>query len=231
MITNLPSSHSLIDFLVRTSVIKFGSFKTKSGRTSPYFLNFGAISTGSELNELAEHYIAALHVSQGIKPNVVFGPTYKGIPLAIAITGRLPVLNGEEMHFSFNRKESKNHGEKGILVGRQLMASDRVIIVEDVVSAGTTLKEIVPLLRNFSGLSIEGMIITVDRQEKISEADTKTAVPTLSEKYNFPIISLLTISDIVHYLCKPNSSNFTLTVDQVTQIKGYLEQYGDGLSL
>lgn len=215
----------LIDFLISNQVLKFGEFMTKSGRKSPYFMNFGAISTGTQITFLSSCYANKIRASSLRYANVVFGPAYKGIPLSVAIASQLDSPE-QTTFFCFNRKEVKAHGEGGTLVGRQLQQGDKVVIVEDVVTAGTTVHEVVPLIRRIPGVEILGMVIAVDREEKIKDSDQSTACEVLEKEYNLPILSLLKISEILSYLSVPNNSSVVLSEKEIKAASLYLNQYG-----
>jgi orotate phosphoribosyltransferase len=221
----MSQNESLVEFLISSQVLKFGEFTTKSGRKSPYFLNFGAISTGTQIKLLGSHYADKITSSSVSQANVVFGPSYKGIPLSVAIASQLDSPN-RETFFCFNRKEAKAHGEGGTLVGRQLQPGDKVVIVEDVVTAGTTVHEVVPLIRQIPGVEILGMVIAVDREEKIKESDDSTACDVLGKQYNLPILSLLKIRDVLNYLSTPNKSGIVLGDKEMEAANLYLNQYG-----
>jgi orotate phosphoribosyltransferase len=221
----MSQTESLIEFLISSQVLKFGEFTTKSGRTSPYFLNFGAISTGTQIKFLGTSYAEKIELSFLSQANVVFGPSYKGIPLAVAIASHLDSPQ-RTTFFCFNRKEAKAHGEGGTLVGRQLQPGDKVVIVEDVVTAGTTVHEVVPLIRQIPGVEILGMVIAVDREEKITESDDSTACEVLGRQYDLPILSLLKIRDILKYLSAPNKSGVALSDQEIKAATLYLNQYG-----
>jgi orotate phosphoribosyltransferase len=223
----MNNSNTLIDFLVQSHVLKFGEFKTKSGRLSPYFMNFGAVCRGTDLRKLCSFYSERILINENLSPNVIFGPAYKGVPLAVTIAAQLDDRSvNHPIYFSFNRKEQKSHGEGGSIVGRNLKPGDRVVIVEDVVTAGTTLKEVVPFLRSYPDVLLEGLIICVDRQEKIDDKDTVSAVQRLEEELDIEIISLLKISDILEYLTYPNSSGLVLSSTELEKASAYLQRYG-----
>lgn len=221
----MSNNESLIEFLIRNQVLKFGEFTTKSGRKSPYFMNFGAISTGSQIKSLSSYYASRIASSSLRNANVVFGPAYKGIPLSVAIASLLDSPE-QTTFFCFNRKEVKAHGEGGTLVGRQLALGDKVVIVEDVITAGTTVHEVVPSIRQIPGVEILGMVIAVDREEKIKESDQSTACEVLEKQYNLPILSLLKISEVLSYLSVPNKTGLVLSKKEIEAANLYLNQYG-----
>ncbi|MEY4103888.1 MAG: Orotate phosphoribosyltransferase, partial [Planctomycetota bacterium] len=164
-----------VDFMLRVGVLTFGDFTTKSGRKTPYFVNTGRYRSGSQLVELGRAYADAIERSFPGGFDCLFGPAYKGIPLVVAISMAF-AERGREVEFCFNRKEAKDHGEGGVLVGRPLKDGDRVLIVEDVTTAGTSIRETVPLLRAAADIRLAGLVVSVDRQERASESSTHSAL-------------------------------------------------------
>lgn len=191
-------------------------------------MNFGAVCRGTDLQKLCSFYSERIGAQEDLCPNVIFGPAYKGVPLAVTIATQLDAGGNKDypIHFSFNRKERKSHGEGGNIVGRSLQPGDRVVIVEDVVTAGTTLKEVVPFIRSFSDVHLQGLIICVDRQEKIDAKDTVSAVQRLEDELEIKIISLLRITDILQYLALPNTSGVVLSSSELERATAYLQHYG-----
>ncbi len=188
------TSQALIELLIRQRVLKFGEFTLKSGRKSPYFFNLGELCTGAAMTQLAQAYVEKIQQS-GFTPQVLFGPAYKGIPLAVAVATAL-AERGQDIGFAFNRKERKDHGEGGEMVGAPL-AGRRVLLLDDVLTAGTALREAIAMVRQAGGL-IEGVIITMDRQER--GTGEHSAVSTLAEELQAPVLSLISLSDLVQYL-------------------------------
>ena len=155
-----------IEFMVDSNVLKFGDFTLKSGRRSPFFMNAGGYVTGSQLRRLGEYYARAIHDNYGLDFDVLFGPAYKGIPLAVATTMALSELYGREIRYCSNRKEVKDHGDTGILLGSSLKDGDRVVIIEDVTTSGKSIEETFPILRAQADVEIRGLIVSLNRMEK-----------------------------------------------------------------
>ncbi len=184
---------ALVALLVDAGVLRFGDFVLKSGRRSPYFFNLGALHGGAEIQQLAEGYAARIRAS-GLEFDVVFGPAYKGIPVAVA-TAEALARGGRDVAWAFNRKEVKDHGEGGAFVGGDV--SGRVLLVDDVLTAGTAVREAVGLIRQAGG-TLVGVVIAMDRQER--NADGTTAVAALAAELGVPVLSLLTLEDVIGYL-------------------------------
>ncbi|HYP68167.1 MAG TPA: orotate phosphoribosyltransferase [Thiobacillaceae bacterium] len=203
-----------LDFAIASNVLCFGEFKTKAGRLSPYFFNAGLFNDGAKLKKLGEFYAKAI-VESGIRFDVLFGPAYKGIPLAAAIAIALVSL-GHNVPFAYNRKEAKDHGEGGTVVGAGLRG--RVLIVDDVISAGTSVRQSVELIRA-QGAAFSGVVIALDRMEK--GAGEKSAVQEVQERYGVPVISVVTLDDLFDYL-----EHDARWVDRLAAVRRYREQYG-----
>lgn len=203
-----------LDFAIASNVLCFGEFKTKAGRLSPYFFNAGLFNDGAKLKKLGEFYAKAI-VESGIRFDVLFGPAYKGIPLAAAIAIALVSL-GHNVPFAYNRKEAKDHGEGGTVVGAGLKG--RVLIVDDVISAGTSVRQSVELIRA-QGAEFSGVVIALDRMEK--GAGEKSAVQEVQERYGVPVISVVNLDDLFDYL-----EQDARWVDRLAAVTRYREQYG-----
>jgi orotate phosphoribosyltransferase len=216
-----PYQTQFIDFILSCEVLSFGEFTLKSGRLAPYFFNLGKINKSSDLTRIGEFYAKHLLATFSESCNVVFGPAYKAIPLAVATSTALEKLSGAAIMFSFDRKEVKTRGEGGMLVGRQLSPGDRVIIVEDVVTAGTTLKNSIPLIRSFPGVNLLGVLLAIDRKEK--GAGTISALEELEQGLQTKIAPIISIHDVVHYLKEKKNSAF---LAHQSKIADYLETYG-----
>lgn len=182
-----------VKFAIASNVLCFGEFKTKAGRMSPYFFNAGLFNDGDKLKRLGEFYAKAI-IDSGIGFDVLFGPAYKGIPLAASIVVALAGM-GRNIPFAFNRKEAKDHGEGGTVVGAQLQG--RVLIVDDVISAGTSVRESVELIRH-SGAEPAGVVIALDRMERGS--GDKSAVQEVREQYDIPVVAVVTLDNLVEFL-------------------------------
>jgi orotate phosphoribosyltransferase len=224
----MDRNSQILEFLISNGVLRFGEFLTKSGRQSPYFMNFGSISRGNQIKYLAEQYAHTIINSKAKNANIVFGPSYKGIPIAVTTSTILDMEHDNKSNstspvsFCFNRKEVKNRGEGGVLVGKNLASGDKVVIVEDVITAGTTLKEVVPLIRSIPGVEILGVVIAIDREEKINEQDKVTARTRLEAEYEIPIIPIMKITDILNLL-KDSTHTDQVNINRAWQ---YLERYG-----
>ena len=154
-----------INFMVESEVLKFGEFTLKSGRKSPFFMNAGAYVTGTQLRRLGEYYAKAIHDNYGLDFDVLFGPAYKGIPLAVATSMAISELYGKEVRYCSNRKEVKDHGDTGILLGSKLKDGDRVVIIEDVTTSGKSMEETVPKVKGAANVEIVGLMVSLDRME------------------------------------------------------------------
>lgn len=190
----LPYQLAFIEFALSRNALRFGSFTLKSGRQSPYFFNTGVFDSGSALRRLGEAYAAAL-VASGLEFDMLFGPAYKGIPLGAAIAIALDRDHGRDVPFCFNRKEAKDHGEGGTTLGAPL--TGRVVIVDDVISAGTSVNESVALIRN-AGATPAGVLISLDRQER--GQGTLSAAQEVRERHGMPVYSIIALEHILEYL-------------------------------
>jgi orotate phosphoribosyltransferase len=213
-----------INFLVKSGALTFGDFVTKSGRKTPYFVNMGNFNLGSAVSRLGEFYAAHIVESGMSELNVVFGPAYKGIPLSITTAQSLYRNHDIDVPFSFNRKEAKEHGDAGMLVGGKLNSESRVVVVEDVITAGTTMREIVPLMSSFGVKSILGVVIAVDRCER--GQTEKSAVQEAEASLGLKIAPIVTVHDIIDHLSSDNNSGIIFTENMREKMLGYLKEYG-----
>ncbi|MBX7142979.1 MAG: orotate phosphoribosyltransferase [Oligoflexia bacterium] len=213
-----------IDFLVSSGALTFGDFVTKSGRKTPYFINTGNFNDGSKISQLGAYYAAHLVQNKLSDVDIVFGPAYKGIPLCVATTSALALNHNFCVGFSFDRKEVKDHGDGGKIVGKQIKDGARILIVEDVITAGTTLREVVPFLKSIAAVDIKGVVIAVDRCEK--GAGQLSAVQETQENLGLPVFPIVSIHHIVSYLASHNKSGLTLSSEMQQRIAQYLETYG-----
>lgn len=210
------TSEKFIEFLLEAGVLKLGSFTLKSGRTSPYFFNAGLINTGNQVSQLARAYASAI-ANSTLGYDVLFGPAYKGIPLVATTAMALSEFHQIDVPFSFNRKEKKDHGEGGLLVGAELRG--RVLILDDVITAGTAIREAIELIQAH-GAQPSGIVVALDRMEK-GQSET-SAIQELQQEFNIPVISIITLSDIIDYLAQsPHKYANVLTAMQT-----YRKQYG-----
>ena len=213
-----------IEFMVGAGVLTFGEFITKSGRRTPYFINTGLYSTGEQLARLGEFYAAAI-IDQWPGPiTTLFGPAYKGIPL-VAATSIALAAHGRDVGFCFNRKEVKDHGEGGALVGAPLGEGDRVLIVEDVTTAGTGVRETVPFLRSVAAVELAGLIVSVDRQERGTTA--RSALAELAFEFDMPTRAIVTLDEVVEHLHgREIDGQVILGDDMLAKIAAYRDEYG-----
>jgi len=207
-----------IKFLEDAGVLKFGDFTAKSGRKIPYFINAGDIKTGEQIQKLGEFYAKAYFEKLGQKKAVLYGPAYKGIPIAVSVAVAL-AGKGLDVPFFFNRKEEKDHGEGGVFVGYTPKAGEEIVIVEDVVTAGTAIRESMSILSGLDGTKVSAVFVMVDRKEK--GQTEKSAIAEVGEEYGFPVYSVVDVYDIIAYLEEDESNR-----ENVERIKKYLEING-----
>ena len=207
-----------IQFLENAGVLKFGDFTAKSGRKIPYFINAGMIKTGAEIAKLGEFYAKAYFDKLGSKKAVLYGPAYKGISIAVSAAVALS-KEGLDVPFFFNRKEAKDHGEGGIFVGYTPKAGEEVVIVEDVITAGTAIRESMAILGQLEGVKVAATFVMVDRKEK--GQGEKGAMQEIEEQFGFPVYSVVDVYDIIEYL-EEDPAN----AENVTRIKNYLAVNG-----
>ena len=207
-----------IKFLEDAGVLKFGDFTAKSGRKIPYFINAGEIKTGEQISRLGEFYARAYFDKVGNKRAVLYGPAYKGIPIAVSVAVAL-AKNGLDVPFFFNRKEEKDHGEGGVFVGYKPQPGEEIVIVEDVVTAGTAIRESMAILSSLEDVKVSATFVMVDRKEK-GKTD-KSAIAEVGEEYGFPVYSVVDVYDIIEYLEQDEKNK-----ENVDRIKAYLEING-----
>ncbi len=203
-----------IEFLQSAGVLKFGDFTAKSGRKIPYFINAGEIKTGDQISKLGEFYAKAYNDKIGDKKTVLYGPAYKGISIAVSAAVALS-KNGLDVPFFFNRKEAKDHGEGGVFVGYVPKAGEEIVIVEDVITAGTAIRESMAILSSLEGVKVAATFVMVDRKEK-GKTD-KSAMAEVGEEFGFPVYSVVDVYDIIEYLEEDESNK-----ENVERIKNYL---------
>jgi orotate phosphoribosyltransferase len=204
-----------IDLCVRLGVLRFGSFKLKSGRDSPYFFNAGLFNTGTAIGAVGRAYAAAVMAS-ALKFDMLFGPAYKGIPLATITAAALAEHGGRNLPFAFNRKEAKDHGEGGNIVGGPL--SGEVLIVDDVITAGTAIRESIDIIRA-AGARPAGVLLALDRQER-APLGRLSAVQEVRENYGIPVIAVVNLADLMHHVSLQGRK------DDLLRMQAYREQYG-----
>jgi orotate phosphoribosyltransferase len=219
-------TQEFIDFLVRCGALTFGDFTAKSGRPTPYFVNTGRIDTGAHVARLGEYYADAIMRRFGHDVDVVFGPAYKGIPLAVTTAIALHHDHGRDVGFCFDRKEAKDHGEGGNLVGHPLADGDRVVIVEDVTTAGTSIRATVPRLRQAADVDLRGLVVGVDRLERGSRHDL-SALEEIAGEFDLRTVSLATIEDVVDHLSHHEvEGRRVLDEEDLARIGAYRAEYG-----
>ncbi len=215
-----------IGFMVDSQVLKFGEFTLKSGRKSPFFMNAGAYVTGTQLRRLGEYYAKAIHDLYGLDFDVLFGPAYKGIPLSVATTMAISELYGKEIRYCSNRKEVKDHGDTGILLGSKLQDGDRVVIIEDVTTSGKSIEETFPILTSQAKVEIKGLMVSLNRMERGLDSE-RSALAEIQGKYGFAANAIVTMEEVVEFLYnKPYKGNIYIDDTLKDAIDAYYEQYG-----
>lgn len=207
-----------IEFLESAGVLKFGDFTAKSGRKIPYFINAGEIKTGEQIKTLGQFYAKAYFEKMGNKKTVLYGPAYKGIPIAVSVSVAL-ADKGLDVPFFFNRKEEKDHGEGGVFVGYKPQNGEEIVIVEDVITAGTAIRESMSILSKLEDTKVAATFVMVDRKEK--GQGEKSAMAEVREEYGFPVYSVVDVYDIIEYLEEDEKN-----AENVQRIKDYLAVNG-----
>ena len=208
-----------IDFMAECQVLKFGDFVTKSGRNTPFFINTGFYRDGAQLARLGGYYAKALVENFGTDIDVLFGPAYKGIPLSVATAIALSNEHGVRVRYCANRKEVKDHGDKGILLGSPLSDGDRVVIIEDVTTAGTSIRETLPILQAQANVKVLGLVVSVDRCER--GTGTKSALDEIQESFGIRTSAIVTMKEVTQYL-----TGTVIDEDMKAKIDAYYEKYG-----
>lgn len=214
-----------IEFMVDCGVLKFGEFTLKSGRKSPFFMNAGLYVTGCQLEKLGEYYAKAIHDNYGTDFDVLFGPAYKGIPLSVATTMAFHRLYGKEIRYCSNRKEVKDHGDTGILLGSPIKDGGRVVIIEDVTTSGKSIEETFPIIQAQGEVTILGLMVSLNRMEK--GKGEKSALSEIQEKYGFPANAIVSMEDVIECLYNKEYNGKVVIDDTIkAAIDTYYEQYG-----
>ena len=214
-----------IEFMVDCQVLRFGDFVTKSGRKTPFFVNTGFYRTGAQLRRLGTYYARALNDAFDLDFDVLFGPAYKGIPLSVAASIAVSELYGKDIRYCSNRKEIKDHGDKGILLGSPLSDGDRVVIIEDVTTAGTSIKETLPIIRAQGNVDPVGLVVSVDRMER--GQGSKSALSEIEEEYGLKTAAIVTMGEVVEHLYnKPYNGKIVIDDALKAAIDEYYRQYG-----
>ena len=215
-----------IEFMVESDVLKFGDFTLKSGRKSPFFMNAGAYVTGSQLMKLGEYYAKAIHENYGDDFDVLFGPAYKGIPLSVVTAIAYSELYGKEIRYCSNRKEAKDHGDAGILLGSKIKDGDKVVIIEDVTTSGKSIEETFPIIRAQGDVEIKGLMVSLNRMER-GLTSNASALDEIQSKYGFPANAIVSMADVVECLYNKECKGKVLIDDTLkSAIDAYYEEYG-----
>ncbi|MFA9378927.1 MAG: orotate phosphoribosyltransferase [Lachnotalea sp.] len=214
-----------IEFMVDCGVLKFGDFVTKSGRKTPFFVNTGFYRTGAQLRKLGGYYAQAIHDKFGVDFDVLFGPAYKGIPLTVATTMAISEKYDKDIKYCSNRKEVKDHGDTGILLGSPISDGDKVVIIEDVTTAGTSIQETLPIINAQGNVDTIGLVVSVDRMER--GQGEKSALAEIEEKYGLVTTAIVTMEEVVEHLYnKPYHGNIIIDDNLKNAIDAYYIQYG-----
>ncbi len=213
-----------IEFMIDCNVLKFGDFVTKSGRKTPFFVNTGFYRSGSQLARLGKYYAKAINEKFGLDFDILFGPAYKGIPLTVATTMAISEEYGKDIKYCSNRKEVKDHGDTGILLGSPISDNDKVIIIEDVTTAGTSIKETLPIIKAQGNVSVLGLCVSVDRMER---GEKKSALTEIEENYGLRTTAIVTMAEVFEHLYnKPYKGKVIIDDEIKGRIDAYYEQYG-----
>ena len=217
-----------IEFMVDSNVLKFGSFTLKSGRQSPFFMNAGSYVTGTQLRCLGGYYARAIHEEYGDDFDILFGPAYKGIPLGVATAMAYSELYGKDVRYCSNRKEAKDHGEAGILLGSGMKDGDRVVIIEDVTTSGKSIEETYPIIMAQAKVEIRGLMVSLNRMEKGAAGD-RSALEEIRERYGFETAAIVTMGEVVEHLYnRPYKGQIYIDDATKAAIEAYYRTYGAG---
>lgn len=215
-----------IEFMVDSNVLKFGDFTLKSGRKSPFFMNAGSYVTGTQLRKLGQYYAKAIHDNYGVDFDILFGPAYKGIPLGVATVMAISELYGKDVKYCSNRKEIKDHGDTGILLGSPIKDGDKVVIIEDVTTSGKSIEETFPILKAQGDVEIKGLMVSLNRMEKGQFSD-KSALEEIQEKYGFKTAAIVSMEEVTSYLYNKEYNGKVYIDDAMkASIDAYYETYG-----
>ena len=214
-----------IEFMIDCNVLKFGDFTTKSGRKTPFFVNTGFYRTGAQLRKLGQYYAKAIESKFGLDFDVLFGPAYKGIPLSVAATMEISEMYGKDIRYCSNRKEVKDHGDTGILLGSKIKDGDRVVIIEDVTTSGKSIEETFPIIKAQADVEIKGLMVSLNRCER--GKGEKSALQEIQELYGFPANAIVSMEEVVEYLYNRNHDGKIIIDDAMkASIDAYYAQYG-----
>nr|WP_296485357.1 orotate phosphoribosyltransferase [uncultured Acetatifactor sp.] len=215
-----------IEFMVDSQALKFGEFTLKSGRKSPFFMNAGSYVTGAQLKKLGEYYARAIHENYGDEFDVLFGPAYKGIPLSVTTAIAYSELYGREVRYCSNRKEEKDHGDAGILLGSPLKDGDRVIMIEDVTTSGKSIEETFPVITAQADVEIKGLMVSLNRMEKGRDGKL-SALDEIREKYGFEARAIVTMGEVTEYLYnRPYKGQIYINDTIKAALDEYYKSYG-----
>ena len=216
-----------IEFMVDSKVLKFGDFTLKSGRKSPFFMNAGGYVTGSQLKKLGEYYAKAIYANYGLDFDVLFGPAYKGIPIAVVTAIAFHELYGKEVRYCSDRKEEKDHGaDKGSFLGTKLQDGDRVVMIEDVTTSGKSMEETVPKVRGAADVEILGLMVSLNRME-VGLGGKVSALDEIKERYGFDANAIVSMADVIEHLYNKEYNGKVLIDDELkAAIDAYYAEYG-----
>lgn len=215
-----------IGFMVESNVLKFGDFTLKSGRKSPFFMNAGAYVTGTQLMRLGEYYARAIHENFGDDFDILFGPAYKGIPLAVTTSIAYAKLYGREIRYCSNRKEAKDHGDAGVLLGSGIKEGDRVVMIEDVTTSGKSMEETVPIVKAQGDITIVGLMVSLNRME-VGLGGKISALEEIEQRYGFPARAIVSMAEVTEALYNQPVGGSVLINDELkARIDEYYKQYG-----
>ena len=219
-----------IDFMLDAGALKFGEFTLKSGRKSPFFINTGSYVSGSQLKKLGDFYAHAINEAFGLDFDILFGPAYKGIPLAAVTCCSIYELYGRDIRYSSNRKEVKDHGDTGIMLGARPSDGDRVVIIEDVTTSGLSIAETLPVLQAQAQIRVQGLMVSINREERALDSE-EGALEHISSTCGFPTSSIVTMSEVISYLHGRQTNGEVVLNDSMKQkIEEYYSLYGSAKS-
>lgn len=214
-----------IQFMVDCDVLRFGEFTLKSGRKSPFYMNAGLYVTGGQLEKLGQFYAKAIHDNYGDDFDVLFGPAYKGIPLSVATTMAYHTLYGKQIRYCSNRKEIKDHGDSGILLGGPIKENDKIVIIEDVTTSGKSIEETFPIINAYKNVTIKGLMVSLNRMER--GKGEKSALCEIKEQYGFDANAIVTMEEVVEYLYNKEYNGRIVINDEIkAALDKYYEEYG-----
>ncbi len=214
-----------IQFMVDCDVLRFGEFTLKSGRKSPFYMNAGLYVTGGQLEKLGQFYAKAIHDNYGDDFDVLFGPAYKGIPLSVATTMAYHTLYGKQIRYCSNRKEIKDHGDAGILLGGPIKENDKIVIIEDVTTSGKSIEETFPIINAYKNVTIKGLMVSLNRMER--GKGEKSALCEIKEKYGFEANAIVTMEEVVEYLYNKEYNGHIVINDEIkAALDKYYKEYG-----